>query len=64
MKIPKGRTPKGAVKAYDAEGNFIGFVFKDFYDKITYDIAKKDRKDRKERQEKAIEMIMNGEIKD
>jgi hypothetical protein len=58
------RTPKGSVKAYDREGNFIGFVFKKFYDKITYDIRKKDREDRKKHKEKMMKMIMNGEIKD
>ena len=58
------RTPKGSVKAYDAEGSFIGFVFKNFYDKITYDIRKKDREDRKKHKEKMMKMIMNGEIKD
>ena len=34
------RAPKGSVKEYDAEGNFIGFVFKNLYDKITYDIRR------------------------
>jgi hypothetical protein len=58
------RTPKGSVKAYDAEGNFIGFVFKNFYDKITYDIRKKDREDRKKHKEKMMKKIMSGEIKD
>ena len=58
------RTPKGSVIAYDREGNFIGFVFKNFYDKITYDIRKKDREDRKKHKEKMMKMIMNGEIKD
>ena len=57
------RAPKGSVKAYDAKGNFIGFVFKNFYDKITYDIRKKDREDRKKHKEKMMKMIMNGEIK-
>ena len=57
------RAPKGSVKEYDAEGNFIGFVFKNLYDKITYDIRKKDREDRKKHKEKMMKMIMNGEIK-
>tara|TARA_R110002096_G_scaffold133096_1_gene283862 strand:+ start:193 stop:381 length:189 start_codon:yes stop_codon:yes gene_type:complete len=58
------RTPKGSVKAYDGEGNFIGYVFKDWRDKISYEVRKKDREDRKKHKEKMMKMIMNGEIKD
>ena len=64
MKTPKGRTPKGAIKAYDKEGNFIGYVFKDWNDKNLYEVRRKNRKESKERQDRVIEMIMNGEIKD
>ena len=58
------RTPKGSVKAYDEEGNFMGYVFKDWRDKISYEVRKKDRQDRKKHKEKMMKMIMNGEIKD
>ena len=64
MKTPKGRTPKGAIKAYDKEGNFIGYVFKDWNDKNLYEVRRKKRKESKEHQDMIIEMIMNGEIKD
>jgi len=64
MKTPKGRTPKGSVKAYDKEGNFMGYVFKDWNDKNLYEVRRKNRKESKERQDRVIEMIMNGEIKD
>jgi hypothetical protein len=58
------RTPKGSVKAYDKEGNFIGYVFKDWNDKISYEVRRRKRKESKEHNEKMMKMIMNGEVKD
>jgi hypothetical protein len=45
------RTPNGAIKVYDKDGNCLGFQFRSLFDKISYDIRKKDRINRKKRKE-------------
>ena len=56
------RTPKGSVKAYNKEGNFIGYVFKDWRDKISYEVRRRKRKESKEHKEKGLKMLMDGEL--
>ena len=34
----KGRTPKGATRTYDKNGKFIGFTFKNVFEKIEYEL--------------------------
>ena len=40
----KGRTPKNAIRVYDKDGNFIGFQFRNVFDKIEYELRKKKKK--------------------
>jgi hypothetical protein len=34
----RGRTPKGATRTYDKTGKFIGFTFRNVFDKIEYEL--------------------------
>ena len=34
----KGRTPKGSTRTYDKNGKFIGFTFRNVFDKIEYEL--------------------------
>ena len=43
MKEKIGRTPKGAVRSYDKNGNFIGYVFRNVFAQIEYDLRKQKK---------------------
>ena len=42
----KTRTPKGAIKSYDKNGKFVGYIFRNVFAQIEYElkISKKQKK--------------------
>ena len=44
MKEKIGRTPKGATRAYDKNGNFTGYIFRNVFAKIEYELRKQKKK--------------------